>query len=145
MVPLDFLKYDVTWVASKISGAAGALGAEAIDLSNCLPLFGCASEDFRVVVVNMADWMDNSSPPWAAYRALTACHLVALDNHLGVCPIGIGETLRHVISKIVKRAMGDQEKTACGSLQLCAVIETGIEGGTHAMAQMRRERNAPAP
>ena len=26
-VPLDFLEDDVTWVASEISGAAGALGA----------------------------------------------------------------------------------------------------------------------
>ena len=26
-VPLDFSEYDVTWVVSKLSGAAGALGA----------------------------------------------------------------------------------------------------------------------
>ena len=31
-VPLDFTKDDVTWVASKLSRAAGALGAEAIEL-----------------------------------------------------------------------------------------------------------------
>ena len=29
-VPLDFTEDDVTWVASKLSGAAGALGAEAM-------------------------------------------------------------------------------------------------------------------
>ena len=29
-LPLDFIEDDVTWVASKLSGAAGALGAEAI-------------------------------------------------------------------------------------------------------------------
>ena len=34
MVPLNFTKDDVTWVASKLSGAAGALGAEAIELRN---------------------------------------------------------------------------------------------------------------
>ena len=28
-VPLDFTEDDVTWVASKLSGAAGTLGAEA--------------------------------------------------------------------------------------------------------------------
>ena len=33
-VPLDFLDYDVSWVVSKISGAAGALGVEAIELRN---------------------------------------------------------------------------------------------------------------
>ena len=30
-VPLDFTDDDIMWVASKLSGASGALGAEAID------------------------------------------------------------------------------------------------------------------
>ena len=42
-VPLDFTEDDVTWVASKLSGAAGALGAEAVELRNWLLHFGCAS------------------------------------------------------------------------------------------------------
>ena len=33
-VPLVFLEDSVTWVASKLSGAAGALGAEENELSN---------------------------------------------------------------------------------------------------------------
>ena len=89
-VPLDFTEDDVTWVASKLSGAAGALGAEAMELRNWLLCFGCASEEFIVVVTSLADWMDNSSPPWAAYRALMACRLVALDKSPGVRPVGIG-------------------------------------------------------
>ena len=44
MVPLDFKEDDVTWVSSKLSGAAGALGAEAMELQNWLLCFGCASE-----------------------------------------------------------------------------------------------------
>ena len=35
-VHLDFTEDNVTWVASKISGAAGALVAEAMELCNCL-------------------------------------------------------------------------------------------------------------
>ena len=54
-VPLDFTEDDVTWVASKLSGAAGALGAEAMELRNWLLCFGCASEEFRVVVASLAD------------------------------------------------------------------------------------------
>ena len=54
-VPLDFTEDDVSWVASKLSGAAGALGAEAIDLHNWLLCFGCASEELRVVVASLAD------------------------------------------------------------------------------------------
>ena len=62
-VPLYFLEDDVTWVEFRLSGAAGALGAEAIELSNWLLHLGCASEEFGVVIADMADWMDNSSPP----------------------------------------------------------------------------------
>ena len=42
-VPLDFEEDDITWVASKLSGAAGALGAEVIELRNRLLRFRCAS------------------------------------------------------------------------------------------------------
>ena len=62
-VPLNFTEDEVTWVASKLSGAAGALGAEVMELRNWLLHFGCASEEFRVVVASLADWMANSSPP----------------------------------------------------------------------------------
>ena len=54
-VPLEFTEDDVTWVASKLSGAAGALGAEASKMGNWLLCFGCASEDLRVVVAILAD------------------------------------------------------------------------------------------
>ena len=62
-VTLDFTEEDVTWVASKLSGAAGALGAESMELRNWLLCLGCASEELRVVVASLADWMANSSPP----------------------------------------------------------------------------------
>ena len=60
---LDFMEDDVTWVASKLSGAEEALGAEAIELRNWLLRFGCASEELRFIVARLADWMANSSPP----------------------------------------------------------------------------------
>ena len=66
-VPLDFMEDDVTWVLSTLSGAAGVLGSEAMELRNWLLRFGCVSEELRVVVSSLADWMSNSSPPWAAY------------------------------------------------------------------------------
>ena len=74
-----------------------------------------------------------------------ACSLIALDKRQGVHPVGIGETLRQAIAKLVMRASGDQAKTAGMSLQLCAGLEAGIEGETHAMAQRRRDRKMPAP
>ena len=144
-VRLDFLEDDVTWVASKLSNTSGALVAEAMELRNWLLRFGYASEDFRAVIASLADWMANSYPPWAAYCALMTCHLVTLDKRPGVRPVGKGETLHRALAKLVMRADGDQVKTACGNLQLCAGLEVGIEGATHnvgqrILARVRRKR-----
>ena len=54
--------------------------------------------------------------------------------------MGIGETLRRALNKLVMRAAGDQAKTACGNLQLCAGLEAGIEGATYAVGQWRLAR-----
>ena len=40
---LELLEDDVMWVASNLSGAAGALGTEVIEPRNWLLCFGCAS------------------------------------------------------------------------------------------------------
>ena len=111
-----------------------------MELRNWLLRFGCASEELRVSVASFADCMANSSPPWAAYRVLMACRLVALNKRPGVRPVGIGETLRRFLAKIVMREAGDQAKTECGNLHLCAGLEAGIEGATHAMGQRRLAR-----
>ena len=62
-VLLNFTEDDVMWVASKLSGAAGALGAEAMELRNWLLCFRCVSEDLIVVLARLADWMAKSPLP----------------------------------------------------------------------------------
>ena len=51
------------WVASKLSDDTGVLGVEAMELRNWLLCFGCVSEEFRVVVADLADWMDSPTSP----------------------------------------------------------------------------------
>ena len=106
-----------------------------MEMRNWLLCFGCASEELRVIVASLADWMANSSSPWAAYFALMECRLVALDKRPRVRRVGIGETLRRALAKLVMRAARDQAKTACGNLQMYAGLEAGIEGATHAVGQ----------
>ena len=62
-----------------------------------------------------------------------ACCLVALDKMPGVRPVGIGETLRQALTKLVMRAAGKQAKTTCGNLELCSGLKAGIEGEPHAI------------
>ena len=57
-----------------------------------------------------------------------------------MCPVGIGEMLCRALAKLVMKVAGDQTKTACGNLQLCAGLEAGIEGATHAIGPQRLER-----
>ena len=80
---------DVTWVASMISCAAGALGAEILEFTNWLVFFRCVLEEIRVVIARLAYWMASSSTPLAVYCALMVCRLVALDKRPGVRPMGI--------------------------------------------------------
>ena len=49
-----------------------------------------------------------------------AYSLIALDKTPGVFPVGIGNTIRRKIAKLVMRDVWDQAKMVCGSLQLCA-------------------------
>ena len=95
----------------------------------------------RVVVARLSDWVINPSPPWAAYRALMAFRLVAMDKRPRVRPVGIGETLRRDLAKLVMREAGYQENTACENLQLYASLKAGIEGATHAVGKRNLERS----
>ena len=54
--------------------------------------------------------------------------------------MGIGETLHWAQAKLTMRVAGDQKKTACGNMQMCAGLEEDIEGATHAVGQRRMER-----
>ena len=69
-----------------------------------------------------------------------ACRLVALNKWTGVRPVGIGEMLSQALAKLVMRAAGDQAKIACGNLQLCAGLKSGIEVATDAVGQRRLDR-----
>ena len=69
-----------------------------------------------------------------------ACRLVDLDKVPGVRPVGIGETLRQALVKLVMREAGYQAKMACANLQLCASLEASIEGSTQTVGQRRINR-----
>ena len=55
METLDFTEDGIMWVPSKVSGAAGLLGAEDIELRNWIIYFWCSSEELRVLVAKLDD------------------------------------------------------------------------------------------
>ena len=52
---------------------------------------GKSSQQLREELVEWTEWLCNGAPPFAAYRALMACRLVALDKVPGVRPVGLEE------------------------------------------------------
>jgi hypothetical protein len=75
--------------------------------------------------------MANKFPPWAAIRALMTGRLLAIDKCPGIRPIGIGETWRRAIAKCILHVAGKDAKEICVDNQLCAGLESGIEGAIH--------------
>ncbi|KAI2506095.1 hypothetical protein MHU86_8326 [Fragilaria crotonensis] len=65
------------------------------------------------------NWLANTSPPWAAYRAVMANRLVALDKQPGTRPVGIGEVYRRLWAKCLLKAIGSQATAACGNSTCC--------------------------
>ena len=66
--------------------------------------------------------------------------LIETDKRPGVRPVGIKETLRQALAKLVMRSERYQAKMVCGNLQLCTGLESCTEGGMHAVGKRCRER-----
>ena len=49
--------------------------------------------------------------------------------------MGIRGALHQALAKLVRRASGNQEKMACGNLQLCTGLEASIERETYTVGK----------
>ena len=138
-IPLDCSPEVVEAVARKLTGAAGCSSVDSALLKSALLRYGKASSELREEMLEWTLWLGNTSPPWAAYRAMRQGRLVALDKQPGVRPLGIGECWLHAVSKCVLKECGREGKAACGSTQLCAGLEAGIEGAIHSIRKKATE------
>jgi hypothetical protein len=144
-VPILVTQDDVEALAPRLSGAAGPGGTDSVDLSNWLLRFGRESEALREEMAAWTNWLANTQPPWAAYRAMMANRLVALDKEPGTRPVGIGESYRRLWAKCLLKAAGAQATAACGNYNLCAGLQAGIEGAVHAVRAVFSDPSAIVP
>ena len=145
-IPVCVTQDDVEAISPRLAGAAGPGGTDAVDLANWLLRFGRESEALREEMAAWTNWLANTSPPWAAYRAVMANRLVALDKQPGTRPVGIGEVYRRLWAKCLLKAIGSQATAACGNFNLCAGLQAGIEGAVHAVRDVFADPSViPAP
>jgi len=120
-------------VAHQFQGGTGPGGCDSSHWRDILLRYGASSARLRDSVATLCCRICNSIVPWDDIRALVASCLIALNKCPGVRPIGIGETLRRVIGKVVCMATCIDAALVCGSDQLCPGLKAGIEGAIHAM------------
>ena len=134
-IPLVISSDTVEEVSAKLTGSAGPGGPDSITLKTWCLGFGQTSGELRAEIANFTTWLANTAPTWAAYRALMACRLVALDKLPGTRPLGIGETYRRLMAKCILQCIGDRATSACGNYNLCAGLKAGIEGAVHVIRE----------
>ena len=122
--------------ARRIQGGAGLGGCISCHWRDVLLRYGAHSARLRDAVAALSRRLANTIFPWNDIHALVSNRLIALDKCPGVRPIGIGETLRHIIGKAICSATRGDIESLCGADQLCGGVKSGIEGAIHAMNEM---------
>jgi hypothetical protein len=132
-------------VAARLSSATCPSRVDAVNMQNWLLRCGKESGALRDELADRATSLANDHPrPWAAYRALMASRLVALDKQPVVRPVDMGEIFRRLFAKAILLVVGKEAARACENLNLCAGLKAGIEGAIHALHDSwKADLNAP--
>ena len=103
---------------------------------------GEGSTILRTSVKNFVGWIANGSPPWAANREFMPDRLIALDEHPGVHPVGVGEMWRRLFVKIILKVTVLESTMAFQDDQLCAGTKAGIDGAIHEVQALWEENSS---
>jgi len=65
--------------------------------------------------------------------------LIALDKCPGIWPIDIGESLHHIVGKVVCSATRSDLTILSGTDQLCCGVKSGIKGAVHDITSLSED------
>ena len=136
-VILDSLDGASLWTAAlHTNGSAGPSGLDALGWRHLCTSFQHASTDLCNSLALVARKICTTYVDPQGVAALTANRLIALDKCPRVRPIGVGEIVRRIISKVVLFVIKSDVLEAARSLQLCAGHEAGCEAAIHYVSHL---------
>ena len=137
--PIMFDQMDairVCRIALKLHEAAGPSGLDASAWKRMCTSFQVVSDDLCEALSTVSRRLCTEFVDPEGLSSFVICHLIALDKNPGVRPIGVGETVRHLIAKVVLSVIHDDIQAAAGPLQLCAGQLCGCEAAVHSMRKL---------
>ena len=122
-------------IALHSAGSAGPSGIDALAWRRMCSSFKEASSNLCDAIAAVARRLCTSCISPSALSAFLVCHLVPLSKNPGVRPIGVGEVVRHIIGKAIKRVVKKDVMLSAGPLQACSGIPNGGEAVIHAVRE----------
>ena len=126
----------VRQTALHMNGSAGPSGLDSHSWRRIFSQFGRASQDLCTNMASLARLLCTKDVSKTNLIPLLACRLVALNKNPGVRPIGVCEVIRRIVAKVVVKVAGIDIEEACGVLQTCSGLPSGIEATVHAMQSL---------
>ena len=125
--------------ARKTSGSGGPtkIGADIWRRILCSKFFSKISVEVADELAKLSRKMCVCNINFDSISTLVACRLVPLmkeDN--GVRPVGVGEVVRRIIGGSVTRTLSEDIQNACGLIQTCSGLQSGIDSAVHAMKKV---------
>lgn len=150
--PVIFEQIDEAAIYTAAKNTNGSAGPTHVDADGwqhilCSKYYGKKSANLSTAIANVAKRMCAEEIEAVSLEELLSCRLIPLkkkDEPKGVRPIGIGEVIRCIIGKAVMTVLKPDIMQACGSIQTCSGIDSGIEAAVHAMADKFNEKETEA-
>ena len=125
-------------IVSQLKGASGPSGANSHAWRRwCLAYKGTSDKLCRTVAT-LARRLATDQVAFEIIEALVRGRLLPLDKCPGVRPVGVGEVLRRLLSKIVASRCRNEIQETAGHLQLCAGQPAGCEAAAKTMIDLWR-------
>eukprot|EP00116_Pleurobrachia_bachei_P002344 sb/3462606/ len=124
--------------AQSLGGSGGPSGLDSNDLKRilCSRKFGTPGQKLRSAVSTLAKKLATQDINPAALSVFLSSRLMPIEKaNGGTRPIGVGETLRRVVSKAIIGLSKPAAKDAAGIQQLAAGHRSGCEAAVHGMRE----------